>query len=124
MATSGQLIGRAGLIQALGAMEANRKLIKAATTCLVATLADCSNSVSSHTIEQANVFGSEEQAAYEGSINRPAPVPLVTLARGANVNVLDDTYGKDYWACYVRTADGIKGWVLCTSLDYKRSTGT
>ena len=105
-------------------MQANRKVIKSTAACLVATLAGCSNGVSSRAIEQASVFGSEEMAAYEGSINRPAPIPLVTLSRGANVNVLHDTYGKDYWACYVRTTNGIEGWVLCTSLDYKRSTGT
>lgn len=104
-------------------MEANHDLLKAATACLIAALAGCSGGVSSHTTKQVNVFTSEEQAAYEGAVNRPAPVPLVTLARGATVNVLDDTYGKDYWACYVRTANGQNGWVLCTSLDYKRSTG-
>ena len=105
-------------------MEANREAIKSMAACLVAALAGSYNSVPSRTIEQASVFSSEEMAAYEGSINLQAPVPLVTLARGANINVLHDTYGKDYWACYVRTANGVKGWVLCTALDYKRSTGT
>jgi hypothetical protein len=105
-------------------MEVNRKLIGATTACLVAAIAGCSGGVSSHTTGQANVFGSEEQAAYEGSFNRLASAPLATLDCGATVTVLDDTYGKDYWACYVRTANGQKGWVLCTSLDYKRSAGT
>ncbi|MFD2095113.1 hypothetical protein ACFSJ3_03890 [Corallincola platygyrae] len=32
------------------------------------------------------------------------------------VFVLYDTYGKDYWACYVRTVDGQFGWILCTDV--------
>ena len=105
-------------------METIRKLIKAKTACLVVAFAACTNGVPSHTNERANVFSSEEQAANEHSLNRPASIPLATLARGATVTVLDDTYGKDYWACYVRTSNEQKGWVLCTLLDYKRSAGT
>ena len=115
---------RVGLIQALGAMEVSRNLLRATASCLVAAIAGCSGGVSSRTTHQVNVFRSEEQAAHEGSANHPAPVPLATLASGATVSVLGDTYGKDYWACYVRTANGQKGWVLCTSLDYKRTAGT
>src|SRR6476469_2675000 len=100
-------------------MKANRSLVKATTAFLVAVLIGCSSGIPSHTIEQVHVFGTAAQAAYEGSVNRKASLPLVTLARGTTVRVLSDTYGKDYWACYVRAANGQKGWVLCTSLDYK-----
>jgi hypothetical protein len=103
-------------------MEANRKFKRATASMLVA-LAGCSGEVPTHTTKQVNAFGTEEQAAYEGSLNRPASVPVFTLASGAAVEVLDDTYGKDYWACYVRTENAQEGWVLCTSLDYKRSGG-
>ena len=111
-----------GLTQVLGAMEANCKF-KRATAFLIVALAGCSSEVPSHTTKQVNAFSAEEQAAYEGSLNRPAPRPLFTLASGAAVKVLNDTYGKDYWSCYVRTEIGQEGWVLCTSLDYKRSSG-
>jgi hypothetical protein len=104
-------------------MERNRKLTGTSAACLAAALASCSAVVSSHTTAQVNVFISEEEAAREGSLNQPAPVPLLTLARGATVSVLDDTYGKDYWACYVRTDTGQEGWVLCSSLDYKPADG-
>jgi hypothetical protein len=38
------------------------------------------------------------------------------IVKGETVDVLWDRYGKDYWACYVRTRSGGKGWVLCTDL--------
>jgi hypothetical protein len=38
------------------------------------------------------------------------------VAAGERVEVLYDTYGKDYWACYVRSPTGVRGWVLCTDL--------
>jgi len=52
----------------------------------------------------------------EGAPNR-VPVPrIASIESGEQVAVLWDTYGKDYWACYVRTSHGVRGWALCTSL--------
>ena len=42
--------------------------------------------------------------------------PVGQIDKGETVDVLWDRYGKDYWACYVRTTDGERGWVLCTDL--------
>ena len=42
--------------------------------------------------------------------------PIGQLAKGETVDVLWNRYGKDYWACYVRTKRGDKGWILCTDL--------
>ncbi len=59
---------------------------------------------------------SEKSAAYGGRNER---VPLEVagkLDHGQQVAVLYDIYGKDYWACYVRTTDYRFGWVLCTDL--------
>ncbi len=39
-----------------------------------------------------------------------------TVKKGQTVSVLYDTYGKDYWACYVRTDNGQFGWLLCTDI--------
>jgi hypothetical protein len=47
--------------------------------------------------------------------------PIGALAVGDNVAVLWDTYGKDYWACYVRGPRGERGWLLCT--DLRRTRG-
>ena len=74
-----------------------------------------------HTIRQTLVYSSQVDAAYADAINRPAAVPLLTLPAGGPVAVVWDTYGKDYWACYVREPTGNRGWVLCTEL--KRDTG-
>ena len=64
----------------------------------------------------AGVFANEYAAAYEGALNR-VPVPrIASIESGEQVAVLWDTYGKDYWACYVRTSHGVRGWALCTSL--------
>jgi hypothetical protein len=66
---------------------------------------------------RVSIFKSEAAAAYEGSLNRPAEPPIAVVEQGADLAVLWDTYGKDYWACYVRTSQGSRGWVLCTSLE-------
>jgi hypothetical protein len=66
--------------------------------------------------KRTNVFDSEYAAAYERSLNRPAVRPVSSIGTGESVAVIWDTYGKDYWACYVRTSKGVRGWVLCTSL--------
>lgn len=42
--------------------------------------------------------------------------PVGAVAKGERLDVMWDGYGKDYWACYVRTQKGEKGWVLCTDL--------
>ena len=54
---------------------------------------------------------SEESAAYGRSLDVKG-----TVAKGQPVTVLFDVYGKDYWACYIRTPDNHFGWVLCTDL--------
>jgi hypothetical protein len=66
--------------------------------------------------KQTGVFDSEYAAAYYRSLNRKPVPPIASIAGGERVAVLWDTYGKDYWACYVRTSKGERGWVLCTSL--------
>jgi hypothetical protein len=67
-------------------------------------------------IRRVNVFNSEFAAAYEGGLNRAPVAPITSIDLGEQVAVLRDTYGKDYWACYVRTSKGERGWVLCTAL--------
>ena len=67
------------------------------------------------------VFRTASQAAAAGATNRRGSRPLARLAAGDSVTVLGDTYGKDYWACRVRTKEAVVGWVLCTSLNYRDS---
>ena len=69
------------------------------------------------------LFSTEDDAAKDGLLNHAAPERLANLKPQAKVMVLSDTYGKDYWACHVRTENGTVGWVLCTSLDYSRKSG-
>lgn len=64
---------------------------------------------------ELQMFSSEHDAAYAGSNIKTEPA-IATVKQGASLVVLWDTYGKDYWACYVQTPDNIRGWVLCTSL--------
>ena len=90
---------------------------------LALLLAGCSSSTSSQVVEATGVFGTEHEAATAGSINHPNPKPLALLVAGDRVTVLSNTYGKDYWACKIRTKDAVSGWVLCTSLDYQRGSG-
>ena len=66
-------------------------------------------------VAPSGVFPTEYDAAYAGANFHTAPPKLVLRAQEP-VAVLWDTYGKDYWACYVRTSNGTRGWVLCTSL--------
>jgi hypothetical protein len=66
--------------------------------------------------KRANVFTTEYAAAYEGALNRAPVPPIASIESGEKVTVIWDTYGKDYWACYVRTSHGVRGWALCTSL--------
>ncbi len=58
----------------------------------------------------------ELSAAYSGFSSRVPAEATGVILRGQEVDVLYDLYGKDYWACYIRTADGRFGWVLCTDL--------
>lgn len=62
------------------------------------------------------VFEMESEAAYQHALNKPSPTPIVVLESGIQVSVLRDRYGKDYWSCYIETSEGVRGWVLCTSL--------
>ena len=82
-------------------------------------LVACNAGTAATVTSATSMFGTEEEAAGAGSFNRPAPRPIAALPKGTSVHVLDDTYGKDYWACRARTAEGQTGWVLCTSLDYR-----
>jgi hypothetical protein len=66
--------------------------------------------------KRADVFVTESAAAREHALNRVPMPPVAVVESGEKVAVIWDTYGKDYWACYVRTSNGIRGWVLCTSL--------
>jgi hypothetical protein len=85
-------------------------------------LGSCVNSGAPARVKRvAHLYFSEADASIEGSVNHKAPTPLATLEAGSTVTVLSDTYGKDYWACYVRTSSSQQGWVLCTSLNYQRA---
>ena len=66
---------------------------------------------------ETGLFKSESDAAYVGSTTIKTEPPIATLPKGQQVAVLWDTHGKDYWACYVRSASGQRGWLLCTSLE-------
>ena len=85
----------------------------------VSAVIGCAKETPALTAEPVNVYPSEENAAYHEELNHPVPVAIESLAKGVVVTVLDDHYGKDYWACHVRTASSTEGWVLCTSLDYR-----
>lgn len=67
--------------------------------------------------ESMGLFASKADAAYSGSSSIKTSPALGKAAPGEAVSVLWDTYGKDYWACYVRLTSGQRGWVLCTSLN-------
>jgi hypothetical protein len=66
--------------------------------------------------KRAGVFNTEYAAAYEGALNRVPIPPIASIESGEPVAVIWDTYGKDYWACYVLTSKGVRGWALCTTL--------
>jgi hypothetical protein len=67
---------------------------------------------------RVGVFDSEYAAAYQHSINRVPVTPITSIESGEQVAVVWDTYGKDYWACYVRNSKGIRGWALCNHLNH------
>ena len=73
------------------------------------------------TASGAGVFSSEYDAAYVGSRSIKTAPALASLAQGETVSVLWDRYGKDYWACYVRTSENQRGWVMCESLQLSAS---
>ena len=66
--------------------------------------------------EDVAVFASEHDAGYARSESIRTGPAISSLKRGERVAVLWDTYGKDYWACYVRSSTNRFGWVLCPSL--------
>jgi hypothetical protein len=68
------------------------------------------------TKNEAGLFPSEYDAAYVASQSIKTAPALATLKHGENVSVLWDTYGKDYWACYIRTSANQRGWVSCGTL--------
>lgn len=69
------------------------------------------------------MYPSEFDAAYAGSLTLKTRAPIQSLKEGDSVSVLWDTYGKDYWACYVRASNGTLGWVLCPDLQELRAPG-
>ena len=105
------------------AMSLPTKSMLAALALLL--IAGCGSAgTATQATEATGVFATEHEAAAVGSMNRHAPRPIAQLAVGESVTVLSDTYGKDYWACNVRTRDLDDGWVLCASLNYRRDRGT
>lgn len=66
--------------------------------------------------EELQVFSSEHEAAYAGSLSLNTEPAISIVKQGEEVTVLWDTYGKDYWACYIQTLANQRGCVLCTSL--------
>ena len=68
--------------------------------------------------ERVGIFDSEYAAAYQYAINRVPVPPIASVESGEQVAVIWDTYGKDYWACYVRNSKGIRGWALCNHLNH------
>jgi hypothetical protein len=71
-------------------------------------------------IEDTSVYNSEDDAAYAGSQSVKAAPVITMVNKGESVAVLWDTHGKDYWACYIRTEKGVRGWALCASLNKKQ----
>ena len=113
-----------GLTQALGATQTMSQSVKPILVIASLLLSGCTPAgTASEVVDTTGLFGSEHEAAAAGSLNRPPPKTIALLAPGDSVTVLSDTYGKDYWACKVRTKDSVSGWVLCTSLDYPRGSG-
>ena len=65
---------------------------------------------------RVGLYSSEVATAYHGAINGKVESPITELDARDSLDVIWDTYGKDYWACYVRTSKATRAWVLCTSL--------
>ena len=93
------------------------------TVILASCIAGCVSGTPSETSKEVDVYASERDT-FNGALNKPVSAPLARLPKGTPVVVVEDRYGKDYWACRISTPDGRKGWVLCTALNYKRSAGT
>lgn len=68
------------------------------------------------TIGQTSLCVTEEEAANHDSLLISTSNPISIISAGESVAVLWDKYGKDYWACYVRTNNGTRGWMPCTQL--------
>ena len=65
------------------------------------------------------VYNTEKDAARQNSKNISPSNPKAVLKKGAKIEVINDTYGKDYWACEIRYSDQDIGWVLCTFLIFQ-----
>ena len=61
-----------------------------------------------------DIFHTESDLADNLSNRKNAPPSFATIPVNDEVAILYDTYGKDYWACYVRTSTGIRGWTECS----------
>jgi hypothetical protein len=70
---------------------------------------------SAQTKETSDLFSTEAEVGGRGIAN----TPLTSLHANEAVDVISDTYGKDYSACYIRTHSGTRGWVSCTALARK-----
>ena len=57
-----------------------------------------------------------ESAAYGHHSDHVTLEVTSTIEKDQAVAVLYDKYGKDFWACYVRTPDFRFGWMVCTDL--------
>jgi hypothetical protein len=66
--------------------------------------------------EELQMFASEQDAAPAATQKPPPGPPVATVRQGEEVTVIWDTYGKDYWACYVRNSEGQRGWLMCPEL--------
>lgn len=65
---------------------------------------------------EIQLFHSEDDLIL-ASFNHKTPAQDIEIVKnGEQLSVVWDTYGKDYWACYVRTPQRVRGWVLCTEL--------
>lgn len=67
------------------------------------------------------VYGTEKDAARQSSKNMSPSSPKAVLDKGTKIEVIDDIYGKDYWACEIRHSNQEIGWVLCTSLTFQNN---
>lgn len=56
--------------------------------------------------EVTSLFASEAEAAYGSH------APVKSMTPETSLRVKRTTYGKDYWALLVETADGTVGWIV------------